>query len=82
MPSVSRNQQKAMFAAAAGHSTLGIPQKVGADFVAADRMAHATGLPKSAPIAPVAAPPKVQQPKSGLQQLHAALRAMRVPKIP
>lgn len=36
MPSVSRPQQKAMFAAASGHSTLGIPQKVGEDFVAAD----------------------------------------------
>ena len=34
-PIVSRAQQKAMYAAKAGHSTLGIPQKVGADFVAA-----------------------------------------------
>lgn len=37
MPSVSRQQQKAMFAAAEGHSTLGIPRKVGAEFVAADK---------------------------------------------
>ena len=36
MPSVSRAQQRAMFAAKAGHSTLGIPQKVGADFANAD----------------------------------------------
>lgn len=36
MPSVSRQQQKAMFSAAAGHSTLGIPKKVGKDFAAAD----------------------------------------------
>lgn len=36
MPSVSRAQQKAMFSAAAGHSTLGIPRKVGEDFAHAD----------------------------------------------
>ena len=36
MPPVSENQRKAMFAAAAGKSTLGIPQKVGAEFAAAD----------------------------------------------
>lgn len=36
MPSVSRAQQKAMFSAAAGHSTLGIPEKVGKDFAKAD----------------------------------------------
>jgi len=36
MPSVSRQQQKAMFAAAAGKSNLGIPQSVGAEFVKAD----------------------------------------------
>jgi hypothetical protein len=35
MPIVSRAQQAAMFAAKAGKSTLGIPQSVGADFVAA-----------------------------------------------
>lgn len=34
-PIVSRAQQRAMYAAKSGHSTLGIPQKVGADFVAA-----------------------------------------------
>lgn len=36
MPSVSGPQARAMRAAASGHSTLGIPQKVGEDFVAAD----------------------------------------------
>ncbi|HEY5056715.1 MAG TPA: hypothetical protein VIJ38_04475 [Acidobacteriaceae bacterium] len=36
MPTVSRQQQKAMFAAASGHSTLGIPQGVGKDFANAD----------------------------------------------
>ena len=37
MPPVSQAQRRAMYAAAAGHSTLGIPQKVGAEFVAADK---------------------------------------------
>ena len=36
MPPVSQAQRKAMFAAKAGHSTLGIPQKVGAEFADAD----------------------------------------------
>lgn len=36
MPSVSEAQHKAMEAAAHGHSTLGIPQKVGEEFVKAD----------------------------------------------
>lgn len=35
MPLVSRAQTRAMYAAKEGHSTLGIPKKVGADFVAA-----------------------------------------------
>jgi len=43
MPSVSRAQQKAMFAAKAGKSTLGIPQSVGEDFVAADKARAARG---------------------------------------
>jgi hypothetical protein len=37
MPIVSRAQRAAMYAAAAGKSTLGIPKKVGAEFVAADK---------------------------------------------
>lgn len=37
MPSTSRAQQRAMFAAAEGHSTLGIPKAVGKEFVAADK---------------------------------------------
>ena len=36
MPSKTPKQHRAMMAAAHGHSTLGIPQKVGQDFVAAD----------------------------------------------
>jgi hypothetical protein len=46
MPVVSRAQQKAMYAAAAGKSTLGIPKKVGKDFVAAT---PAGKLPARAP---------------------------------
>jgi hypothetical protein len=37
MPPVSENQRKAMYAAKAGKSTLGIPKKVGAEFVKADK---------------------------------------------
>lgn len=37
MPNVSQVQRGAMAAAAAGKSTLGIPQKVGKEFMAADK---------------------------------------------
>jgi hypothetical protein len=37
MPPRSEAQRKAMFAAKEGHSTLGIPKSVGAEFVAADK---------------------------------------------
>lgn len=37
MPSVSTKQHNAMEAAAHGHSTLGIPKKVGQEFVSADK---------------------------------------------
>lgn len=36
MPAVSEKQRRAMFAAAAGHSNLGIPKSVGEEFVASD----------------------------------------------
>ena len=36
MPPVSQKQRRAMFAAAAGNSTLGIPKSVGREFVNAD----------------------------------------------
>lgn len=49
MPDVSRKEQRAMFAAKAGHSTLGIPQKVGAEFIAADKAAGNPKLPMRAP---------------------------------
>ena len=37
MPIVSQAQRGAMYAAKEGKSTLGIPQSVGAEFVAADK---------------------------------------------
>lgn len=37
MPPVSENQRKAMFAAAEGKSTIGIPKKVGKEFTEADK---------------------------------------------
>lgn len=46
MPVTSQLQRRAMFAAANGHSSLGIPQKVGAEFIAASR--GIKGLPKRA----------------------------------
>ena len=48
MPTVSRAMQRAMFAAKEGKSTLGIPQSVGADFVAADKARGPTKLPERA----------------------------------
>lgn len=53
MPVVSQNQRAAMYAAKAGHSTLGIPQKVGAEFVAASHgvkhLPKRVAKPKAAP---------------------------------
>lgn len=46
MPSVSKKQRGAMFAARAGKSTLGIPQKVGSDFIAADKKKPKADLAK------------------------------------
>ena len=47
MPIVSEAQRRAMFAAKEGKSTLGIPQKVGAEFVAAGPAS--SNLPATAP---------------------------------
>jgi 8-oxo-dGTP pyrophosphatase MutT (NUDIX family) len=44
MPSVSAAQHRAMEAAAHGHSTLGIPESVGKEFIAADATAAAAGI--------------------------------------
>jgi 8-oxo-dGTP pyrophosphatase MutT (NUDIX family) len=44
MPSVSERQHRAMEAAAHGHSTLGIPESVGKEYVAADATAAAAGI--------------------------------------
>jgi hypothetical protein len=45
MPSVSRAQQKAMHAAAAGHGKIGIPRQVAEGFVAADHERGRVKLP-------------------------------------
>ena len=45
MPSKTLRQHRAMAAAAQGNSTLGIPRRVGAEFVKADR-AKQFDLPK------------------------------------
>lgn len=44
MPAVSEKQRRAMWAAAEGHSTLGIPEKVGREFVGADNESSGTAL--------------------------------------
>jgi hypothetical protein len=44
MPAVSKAQNAAMHAAASGHSTLGIPKKVGKEFVSATK--HVSKLPE------------------------------------
>lgn len=44
MPAQSEAQLKAMFAAKEGHSTLGIPKKIGAEYVAATK--SSSGLPE------------------------------------
>ena len=44
MPAKSKAQARAMFAAASGHSTLGIPQSVGQEFSSATH--NVKGLPE------------------------------------
>ena len=56
MPVVSGAQRRAMYAAKAGKSTLGIPKKVGAEFVKSDRGGKL--------------PEKVQNQKSGRAKLR------------
>ncbi len=46
MPAVSKAQNAAMHAAASGHSTLGIPKKVGQEFVAATHGKNVSKLPE------------------------------------
>lgn len=59
MPAKSQAQLKAMYSAAAGHSTLGIPASVGRDFVAATPPGGIKKLPKrvSTPVAKSRKPP-------------------------
>lgn len=44
MPATSAKQERAMQAAANGHSTLGIPKSVGEEFIGKDDMPHAAGI--------------------------------------
>ena len=46
MPVVSKAQNAAMHSAAAGHSTLGIPKKVGSEFVNASHGMKVAQLPE------------------------------------
>jgi hypothetical protein len=46
MPSKTEPQRRAMAAAAAGKSTLGIPKKVGKEFIAADKGGKLPTKPK------------------------------------
>jgi len=65
MPNVSQAQRAAMAAAAAGNSTLGIPQSVGAEFMAADKGGK---LPRRASLAGIKAEHDERytyRPKSG-----------------
>jgi len=50
MPSTSAKQHRAMEAAAHGHSTLGIPAKVGKEFVAADKAKGSKSMRKIAKV--------------------------------
>ena len=47
MPSRSRAQQRAMHAAASGRSFLGIPRKVGREYVKADKARGPVKLPET-----------------------------------
>jgi hypothetical protein len=46
MPAVSKAQNAAMRAAASGHSTLGIPKKVGKEFVSATHGKEVSKMPE------------------------------------
>ncbi len=63
MPSVSKAQARAMFAAAEGNSTLGIPKSVGQEFTAAQTPGSIKRLPEH-----VAAPKGSKSMKSPAQR--------------
>ncbi len=73
MPSVSRAQQKAMFAAKSGKSTIGIPKQVGAEFAAADEARGPAKLPAKAP----ASKPNRAEKRVTNQQRQAMLDALK-----
>jgi hypothetical protein len=82
MPTVSREQQKAMFAAASGHSTLGIPQSVGKKFAAADiARAHGrstAGYERGGPVLP----DRAHLPPVDMARAHAVKDAGIKPAYP
>lgn len=73
MPVVSKAQNAAMHAAAAGHSTLGIPKSVGADFVAATPAGSVKKLPKHVKPKSAAKPRKPPLPKSAGHMVFGSL---------
>ena len=75
MAPVSQKQRGAMAAAKAGKSTLGIPKKVGAEFMAADKGGK---LPAKAPSG---GNPSSSGPPRGLQAMLAAQKKKR-PAMP
>lgn len=60
MPPVSQAQRRAMYAAAEGKSTIGIPQSVGKEFTQAPQP---KGLPAKAPSTPKPARPVIKRRK-------------------
>jgi hypothetical protein len=71
MPVVSRAQNAAMHAAEEGKSTLGIPQKVGAEFVAGQTKGALKGLPQ-----------RVKKPKRSQKNGQVSERAAARMKSP
>ena len=67
MPVTSQAQRRAMFAAAEGHSNLGIPKSVGQDFTAASK--GITGLPERAGKADPPPSRPSSRPSSSLEAL-------------
>ena len=73
MPVVSKAQNAAMHAAIAGHSTLGIPKSVGADFIAATPPGSVKKLPQHVKLKPTAKPRKPPLPKSAGHMVFGSL---------
>jgi hypothetical protein len=82
MPAVSEKQRRAMWAAAEGHSTLGIPEKVGKEYVGSDALPHAPGsghVKKDALASAIS--DAISQPAQGITELDVA-KAIRAGELP